>query len=99
MTTRQPRKPGLYDNQIRAARSVRVHSLLKAQPVADLAATFKGDKGFTRVLCGTVMTLEVQQLLAEHKEWADNRLAMLHQQKRLSHTEQGDFTNCFRRGI
>lgn len=96
---RQARKPGVYDTQIRAARSVRAHSLLKASPVADLAAFYWADKGFTKGLCGTVLTSEIQQLLAEHKEWADNRVATLHQAKRLHHTDQGDFTNCFRRGI
>lgn len=96
---RTKRKPGIYDTQIRAARSVRVHALLKAKPVGDLAASYRADKGFTKVLCGTVLTLEIQQLLAEHKEWADNRVATLHQANHLHHTEQGDFTNCFRRGI
>lgn len=96
---RKVRKPGLYDSQIRAARSSRVHALLKAQPVADLAASFKSDKGFTVVIVGTVLTLEIQQLLTEHKAWADSRNAMRAQSGRLRHTEHGDFTSCFRRGI
>lgn len=75
-TNYQPAKQGHYDQQIRLARSVRLHANVDAR--------------------GRVYNIPAIQ---EHSEWAANRLAVIHQRKRLRYSDQGDFTRCYRGGF
>lgn len=75
-TNYQPAKAGVYDNQIRHARSVRIHA--NVDP---------------RGRCYN------PEMLPEHTQWGNARLAMLHQRMRLRYSDQGDFTRCYRGGF
>lgn len=93
---RAGRKQGLVDAQISADRDRRARALRRQ--VADPGAAFHAHKDFTKVPVGYVHA-ELSTAREEQRQWANNRLASIFQGKRLSYTERGDFTTCFRRGI
>lgn len=93
---RTQRKPGLYEAQISADRARRAKALNRQ--VADTSAAYHANKGFTKVPVGFVHA-ELAWAAEEQRRWGHNRLAAIFQGHRQGFTEQGDFTNCFRRGI
>lgn len=96
MTTRQPRKPGLYERQISAQRNSR--AIAMHRQVADVQAAYGTRKDFTKVPVG-YMHPEIREALREHTDWGRSRLVSIFQGDRLTYTENGDFTHLSGRGI